>query len=251
MVELSLRLVLAVLVLALASVALAQNTDCHGTVGGKNYDLSGLAKAVPNGLGSTVDGLGQSYEYKVCGNLGAQCQWTGDTTPAMCQKDTNNNQHDCGSQKKAYWAALADGSEGFILTFEGGEDNRKAVINFKCDKNAKTGLLQFNQENPQHTYIFTCATEYACAGAAPPPNKGGGGGGISGGWIFIIILVCVVVLYLIGGVIFNKFVAKKEGVEIIPNSYFWLALPGLIKDGHVYVYRKVMHLFGRGHYEEM
>jgi len=45
--------------------------------------------------------------------------------------------------------------------------------------------------------------------------------------------------------------AKKEGVEIIPNSYFWLALPGLIKDGHVYVYRKVMHLFGRGHYEEM
>jgi len=162
------QLAVAVLVLALASVALAQNTDCHGTVGGKYYDLSGLAKAVPNGLGSTVDGLGQSYEFKVCGNLGAQCQWTGDTTPAMCQKDTNNNQHDCGSQKKAYWAALADGSEGFILAFGGGEDNRKAVVNFKCDKNAKTGLLQFNQENPQHTYIFTWATEYACSG-------GGGG----------------------------------------------------------------------------
>ena len=36
-------------------------------------------------------------------------------------------------------------------------------------------------------------------------------------------------MYFAGGVVVQKFYFKREGLEIIPNSVFWLALPGLVK----------------------
>jgi hypothetical protein len=39
----------------------------------------------------------------------------------------------------------------------------------------------------------------------------------------------VTVVYFVAGVAVQKFVFKKEGVEMVPNSAFWLVLPGLIK----------------------
>jgi hypothetical protein len=41
--------------------------------------------------------------------------------------------------------------------------------------------------------------------------------------------VSVTVVYFAGGVVVQKFYFKREGLEIIPNSLFWLALPGLVK----------------------
>ncbi len=42
-------------------------------------------------------------------------------------------------------------------------------------------------------------------------------------------LVSVTFVYFAGGVVVQKFYFKREGLEIIPNSEFWLALPGLVK----------------------
>jgi hypothetical protein len=42
-------------------------------------------------------------------------------------------------------------------------------------------------------------------------------------------LVSVTFVYFAGGVVVQKFYFKREGLEIIPNSVFWLALPGLVK----------------------
>jgi hypothetical protein len=39
----------------------------------------------------------------------------------------------------------------------------------------------------------------------------------------------VTVVYFAGGVVVQKFYFRREGLEIIPNSVFWLALPGLVK----------------------
>lgn len=64
-------------------------------------------------------------------------------------------------------------------------------------------------------------------------------------------MVSLTAVYLVGGTVYCKFVAKKEGVEIIPNVHFWIALPGLVKDGHLFLYRKTCSLMGRGNYEEM
>jgi hypothetical protein len=41
--------------------------------------------------------------------------------------------------------------------------------------------------------------------------------------------VSVAFVYFAGGVVVQKFYFKREGLEIIPNSVFWLALPGLVK----------------------
>lgn len=64
-------------------------------------------------------------------------------------------------------------------------------------------------------------------------------------------LSSLLVLYLVGGVAFNKFYRHHEGKEIIPNVEFWMALPGLVKDGHLFIWRKARSLTGRGSYEEM
>jgi hypothetical protein len=45
----------------------------------------------------------------------------------------------------------------------------------------------------------------------------------------VFSLLSVTVVYFAAGVVVQKFVFKKEGVEMIPNSAFWLVLPGLIK----------------------
>ena len=39
----------------------------------------------------------------------------------------------------------------------------------------------------------------------------------------------VAFLYIIGGIVLQKGVRGANGKEVIPNSNFWLALPGLIK----------------------
>lgn len=65
----------------------------------------------------------------------------------------------------------------------------------------------------------------------------GGGGGLGGGSIFLIILVSLLFVYFVGGIIYNKFV-KKEGFKPL-HAEFWSDLPGLVKDGCMFVVSKV------------
>ena len=51
-------------------------------------------------------------------------------------------------------------------------------------------------------------------------------------------LICATFLYLVGGVLWNKYRLEKSGLELIPNIDFWLALPGLVKDGCFYSWEK-------------
>jgi len=52
-------------------------------------------------------------------------------------------------------------------------------------------------------------------------------------------------MYLIAGVIYNRYRREKRGVELIPNLDLWVSLPSLVKDGHIYLYKRVMSLRGR------
>jgi hypothetical protein len=45
-------------------------------------------------------------------------------------------------------------------------------------------------------------------------------------------------LYVIVGCIVNKFVRHQEGAAIFPNSEFWGGLPGLVKDGFMFIIHK-------------
>jgi len=85
-------------------------------------------------------------------------------------------------------------------------------------------------------YYFTWTTEFACPVSGP---HAGGGGGLSGGSILLIILLVVAVVYLVGGILFKKFRMHAEGIDMIPNLGFWTSLPGLVKDGNVWLFRKI------------
>jgi hypothetical protein len=49
--------------------------------------------------------------------------------------------------------------------------------------------------------------------------------------VFFVLFraVSVLFLYFVVGVVFMKFVKKKEGAEIVPNIIFWKSLPVLVK----------------------
>ncbi|KAM9979404.1 hypothetical protein ACTFIY_008663 [Dictyostelium cf. discoideum] len=63
--------------------------------------------------------------------------------------------------------------------------------------------------------------------------------GIGGGWIFIIILLSFTTVYLVGGILINKFKNEKSGSDLIPNKDSWSSLGGLISDGFGFIKSKV------------
>ncbi|KAN0026721.1 hypothetical protein ACTFIV_007711 [Dictyostelium citrinum] len=66
-----------------------------------------------------------------------------------------------------------------------------------------------------------------------------GKNGIGGGWIFIIILLSFTTVYLVGGILINKFKNNKSGLDLIPNKDSWSSLGGLISDGFSFIKSKV------------
>jgi len=130
---------------------------------------------------------------------------------------------------------------GVVLQYINGPDGRQTEIDFICDAAAGLGKPQYVIENPQHHYTFSWNTQYAC-----PVTRGAGG--ISPGSILLIILVCLIAVYLVAGLIFNKFKIGLNGIELIPNVTFWTSIPGLVKDGVMFIVNKVRN---RGGYTKM
>jgi len=237
--------------------AQASGDQCKGKVGNYQYDLTGLKDATGGKDQQTKDKDGNTYYYRPCQILEEnQCQIPADPSPAVCQKDTRKipQFHDCGSFNRVSWSARSTGdSSGFKLLFQGGEEDRQADIEFICDGGANPGTFGTaqNSENPTHFYHLTYTTKFACPqggdggdGSHHGGGDGGDDGGISGGWIFIIILICLTVVYLVGGVLWNRFRRDLHGLEMIPNYHFWVALPGLVIAGNVYLWRKARGLCG-------
>jgi len=266
-----LALLLLVGLLSLSVEGQIIESACKGAVGTNNYDITRLAQAFT--VDQTCIDVGNNvYFYLPCQVLKTQdCQAT-EPSPGACQRDTRRPPlyHDLGSVNTASFTKRPTAAEdaGFLLTYTGGEDDRQVDIEFICDKSAGNGKLVCGDpaEDPGKHYHLKWTSAHACPGGGGDggddsgnDDDGGGDGGrkkkddgpaISGGWIFIIILSGLTVLYFVAGAVFNKFVRHKEGLEIIPNVEFWVALPGLVKDGFLFTYRKIAGLFGRGGYVE-
>jgi len=145
-----------------------------------------------------------------------------------------------------FQAAQKPGKEGEGLTIQyiNGDGNRQFEIDLACDPKAGVGAPVFSGESPTLHYNFLWTSAYGC-----PKNGGGsGGGGLSGGSIFLILLLVLAVVYLVAGVLFNKFKRQASGVELIPNVGFWTSLPGLVKDGVLFIVHKFTK---RGSYQQV
>jgi len=136
-------------------------------------------------------------------------------------------------------------------------------IEFICNPSAGTGKIEPNSpaEDPTHDYHLKWESAYACpTGGSSGGNSGDGGGDGGGdgnfatnhgGWLFIIIFLPLVAAYFIVGCLVKKFYMGASGLDIIPNVVFWAALPGLVKDGNLFVVRKLLGLCGRGGYSQV
>ncbi|XP_057660435.1 cation-dependent mannose-6-phosphate receptor-like [Diorhabda carinulata] len=59
--------------------------------------------------------------------------------------------------------------------------------------------------------------------------------GMSGGSTFLLILFIGLVIYFVGGALVLYFIRGARGAELIPNVDFWTNLPGLVKDGLIFL----------------
>jgi len=227
--------------------------DCSQKLGELHYDLTKLTNAMKKDI--LFNQADYNYYYRPC-QVPAGCAQTPTKNAAICQVSTSTDpkSYNLGQLNTTKWGALANGL-GFWLNVTGGDRavtpplQRSAAIQFVCDptqKDINSGFSYIREDAGTLVYYFTWTISYAC------PVKPGGGGGkdddpaISGGWIFIIILFSLSFLYFVGGVAYQKFKNHATGLELIPNVHFWISLPGLVKDGNLYLYRKCRSLCGGG-----
>eukprot|EP00112_Aurelia_sp_Birch-Aquarium-sp1_P009296 Seg2051.4 transcript_id=Seg2051.4/GoldUCD/mRNA.D3Y31 product="Cation-dependent mannose-6-phosphate receptor" protein_id=Seg2051.4/GoldUCD/D3Y31 len=115
---------------------------------------------------------------------------------------------------------------------------RKTIIYLDCNTNAENPTLANFKESPSYTYTTTLTSTYACS------KKG-----LSTGSILCIVFFSLVLVYIVAGVLLNKFFMHKEGSDVVPQKTFWVKFPSLVKDGAIFTYRRVRGKGGQ--YEQL
>ncbi|KAJ7384165.1 hypothetical protein OS493_023494 [Desmophyllum pertusum] len=113
-----------------------------------------------------------------------------------------------------------------------------------------TVALQCNETVEGQVDAMTIATnkygtvlhsKYAC----PSPPSSGTSTGLSIGSILVITFSCIIIVYIMCGILLNKYARQVEGKEVFPNYSFWADFPYLIKDGCVFTFECLGRLCGK------
>jgi len=170
----------------------------------------------------------RSLVSTLCGTNVAACQQWDPSTPA--------GKASLGAANSAQWVSLvrstSQGQKGATAKFANGGGGRAFEIDFQCEPKAGVGAPSFEVETPSKFYNFQWVTSYACPTNRPPP---GTSKRLTGGDIILILLLCLVFVYLVAGITFNKVKKQATGKDLIPNVEFWFSLPGLVKDGVMFI----------------
>ena len=87
---------------------------------------------------------------------------------------------------------------------------------------------KFVYENSTHNnHVLYLFSKYSCMVRAHP--------GLSIGSTLLILCGTIFGVYLIGGVLILHCLRGARGTEMIPNIDFWGSLPGLVKDGVIFL----------------
>jgi len=224
------------------------NNPCIGTVNGDMYDLTQFTNATGDWSWVQADPAKPASVFKFNINIcqpifDSQCDATNGPGFACCQRwggQAVNWKYSAGLGKTSTMtldqAGIPAGSKGVTAHFTGGGGGRSYEIDFVCSTTAGTGFPTYDGEIPAASlhYQFTWTSALACPGG----NKG-----LSAGSIILIVLLCLVVVYIVAGVLVNRFLRHQQGLDLIPQKEFWFGLPFLVKDGFMFIINKVR---GRG-----
>jgi len=223
---------------------------CTYSYNGDSYDLSSL-KNDKTDQTVTISAMGQTVWINVCRPvLSSICSACCGTDVAACQQwdpKSQNGQASLGTVSGQQFTALSNapaGKKGLTIQYTGGLNGRQMEIDFVCDSSAGQGAPVFTSENPVKHYNFQWSSAAACPISATS-------GGLDGGGIFLIILTCVAVVYCAAGFAVNWFKLQKRGVEAVPQWSFWSSIPGLTKDGVMFLVNKARGRGGNGTYQKM
>jgi len=227
--------------LAICSCVVQIHAGC-GTFTGpskKQYNLEALTKVGGDYTGTEPNEAALIYFWNFCAKQ----------TSGNCPSETPIAQMYQGTCTALGYlpGVVSEQSNGVTITYVNNLDNkcgpaktvpRTTHLIVQCDASvAGTPTVVGISEPGECIYNINMKSKHACAIGG---GSGGGSGGLSGGWIFVIILLCGSVLYLLVGVVVKwKVMNTEPGTELIPNIDFWRDLPGLIKDGAVYVKNKL------------
>jgi len=212
----------------------AQTGQCVGTVKGKKYDFTSLMN---NQVDYQIQNLGASNPYLMRLNmcralvaLGSPACAAGSMGCQLWDWPSPTHKNSLGLST----SMVVDTSDkGYLLTFTGGISYNSAPIQTQisliCDKSAGTGAPTY-VSNANNIFKYDWKTSVACSGVS--------GSGITGGEVFLIIFFCGIALYIVIGVVVNRFVRQMNGIEMLPNVAFWSGFFGLIKDGGRFIMLK-------------
>ncbi|EDO48852.1 predicted protein [Nematostella vectensis] len=114
------------------------------------------------------------------------------------------------------------GSCSLVFTGEAVGEITTTHIQLKCREGVDGILDPFRSDMDTRVFRSTLHSKYVCMS------------GLSVGSILLIIFFTLVVVYLITGIVFNKFKKGAEGKEVLPNLAFWVDFPILVKDGIIF-----------------
>ncbi|OWF38198.1 uncharacterized protein LOC110466575 [Mizuhopecten yessoensis] len=112
---------------------------------------------------------------------------------------------------------------------------RSSHIALICDQSQEGGFVPLFESDPgSGRFQFELHSKYTCYGDSTDDDNNV----FSVGTIICVAALAIVLLYLVGGVSYNVIYKKSIGVERIPNVSVWRMLPGLIKDGFLFVFTR-------------
>ncbi len=220
------------------------------------HDLSALAN-IPDQIASTVNecgsGLGFSYSAAVCRPVS-------NFTDFPCNfADANFCQMNCVNGNKCPNPPNFDLAISYAnaLNFAALPDNAGVSISGSTS-GAYTGILN----------VYCPSADGAPAVGSTIMSAGGAVGGqctiftfsfshpsacifessshkLSGGSIFDIIFFAVLFIYFVSFSIWNYRKGARSVAEIVPHFSFWTSIPGLMKDGTIFLFKKIRGGCGR------
>ncbi|CAH1799795.1 unnamed protein product [Owenia fusiformis] len=196
------------------------------------------------------------YSFNPCSKftLDASC-----TDVAVCQSQQGGAFYPLGTQDSAQF--ITDPTKGLEIQYS--QDwlsvTRTSHVQLLCDEAADTPILDVSGEDSPGSanYYMSLTSKYCCPqGSAPPASSTHNPDdpsvtvavSISVGTILCIILIVLLPLYVIGGMAIKRQRQGARGVEMVPNIEFWKSVPGLVKDGTMFVVGKVTR---KGEYQRM
>eukprot|EP00118_Oscarella_pearsei_P021241 m.237662 g.237662 ORF g.237662 m.237662 type:complete len:268 (+) comp40147_c0_seq12:48-851(+) len=204
---------------------------------------------------TNVEGGDYMYDVNLCSEFSlGQCSGV-----TVCQSSKDGIwSYTLGKLSGSYFST---GGSLLYYYFINGEDGRSSRILLQCDTNDDASMYAWGDSGTLE-YDFTLYSKYACAlapGEDPidpiDPPGGGGSSALTVGSILLIVFFCALIAYFVVGTLIMKFGLHAEGKAVVPQVSFWTAIPGLIKDGWLFLWHKMRGQgeggAGGGNYEKL